>query len=87
MRGDCQPRVAGDPGVTRLLDRMEKGNVMSRAPKSRDWRLVMARITPGVKLVNRLDEPVQDPTEAVGTQREKTGSEALAGLASARSAQ
>ena len=52
--------ITRDPDVTRLLDRMEKRGLLSRSRESRDRRLVLARITPeGLKLVNRLDEPVQ----------------------------
>src|SRR4029077_1765638 len=52
--------VTRDPDVTRLLDRMEKRSLISRSRESRDRRLVLARIAPeGLKLVNRLDEPVQ----------------------------
>src|SRR5271170_3260104 len=52
--------ITRDPDVTRLLDRMKKRGLISRARESRDRRLVLARITPeGLKLVNRLDEPVQ----------------------------
>ena len=52
--------ITRDPDVTRLLDRMENRGLISRARESRDRRLVLARITTeGLKLVNRLDEPVQ----------------------------
>jgi len=52
--------ITRDPDVTRLLDRMEKRGLISRARSSRDRRMVQARIAPeGLKLVNRLDEPVQ----------------------------
>ena len=52
--------ITRDPDVTRLLDRMEKRGLISRSRESRDRRLVLARIAPeGLKLVNRLDEPVQ----------------------------
>jgi DNA-binding MarR family transcriptional regulator len=52
--------ITRDPDVTRLLDRMEKRGLISRSRESRDRRLVLTRITPeGLKLVNRLDEPVQ----------------------------
>jgi DNA-binding MarR family transcriptional regulator len=51
--------ITRDPDVTRLLDRMEKRSLISRARESRDRRLVLARLTPeGLKLVDRLDEPV-----------------------------
>jgi len=52
--------ITRDPDVTRLLDRMEKRGLISRARDSRDRRMVLTRISPeGLKLVNRLDEPVQ----------------------------
>jgi DNA-binding MarR family transcriptional regulator len=52
--------ITRDPDVTRLLDRMEKRGLISRTREDRDRRMVLARITPeGLKLVNRLDEPVQ----------------------------
>src|SRR3984957_16589064 len=53
--------ITRDPDVTRLLDRMEKRGLILRTRESRDRRLVLARISPeGLKLVNRLDEPVQN---------------------------
>jgi len=52
--------ITRDPDITRLLDRMEKRGLISRARDSRDRRMVLARITPqGLKLVDGLDEPVQ----------------------------
>jgi DNA-binding MarR family transcriptional regulator len=52
--------ITRDPDVTRLLDRMEKRGLISRARDRQDRRMVLARITPeGLKLVDRLDEPVQ----------------------------
>lgn len=52
--------ITRDPDVTRLLDRMEKRGLILRARDNRDRRVVMAQITPeGLKLVDRLDEPVQ----------------------------
>jgi len=52
--------ITRDPDVTRLLDRMEKRGLISRARDSRDRRMVLTRIAPaGLKLVNRLDEPIQ----------------------------
>jgi DNA-binding MarR family transcriptional regulator len=53
--------ITRDPDVTRLLDRIEKRGLVSRARESRDRRKVLTRITAqGLKLVNRLDEPVQE---------------------------
>jgi len=52
--------ITRDPDVTRLLDRMEKRGLISRARDSHDRRTVLARLTAeGLKLVDRLDEPVQ----------------------------
>lgn len=52
--------ITRDPDITRLLDRMEKRGLISRCRETKDRRMVMARITPeGLKVVGRLDEPVQ----------------------------
>jgi len=52
--------ITRDPDVTRLLDRLEKRDLISRCREAKDRRTVMARITPeGLKLLARLDEPVQ----------------------------
>src|SRR6266480_4368104 len=52
--------ITRDPDVTRLLDRLEKRGLISRCRETKDRRTVMARITSeGLKLLGRLDEPVQ----------------------------
>lgn len=52
--------ITRDPDITRLLDRLEKRNLISRCRETRDRRMVMARITPeGLKLLARLDDPIQ----------------------------
>lgn len=52
--------ITRDPDVTRLLDRMEKRGLIARNRETRDRRQVTARVTPeGLKLVGRMDEPVQ----------------------------
>src|SRR5580698_4367702 len=52
--------ITRDPDVTRLLDRLEKRGLISRCRETKDRRTVMARITPeGLKLLGRLDDPVQ----------------------------
>src|SRR3984893_17532624 len=52
--------ITRDPDITRLLDRLEKRELISRCRETKDRRMVMARITPeGLKLLARLDEPVQ----------------------------
>jgi DNA-binding MarR family transcriptional regulator len=53
--------ITRDPDITRLLDRLEKRKLISRCRETKDRRMVMARITPdGLKLLGRLDEPVQE---------------------------
>src|SRR5947209_3850145 len=53
--------ITRDPDVTRLLDRLEKRELISRCRETDDRRMVMARITPeGLKLLDRLDAPVLD---------------------------
>jgi DNA-binding MarR family transcriptional regulator len=52
--------ITRDPDITRLLDRLEKRELISRSREAKDRRTVMARITPaGLKVLTRLDEPVQ----------------------------
>jgi DNA-binding MarR family transcriptional regulator len=52
--------ITRDPDVTRLLDRLEKRGLISRSRETTDRRTVMARITrEGLKVLARLDEPVQ----------------------------
>ena len=53
--------ITRDPDVTRLLDRMEKRGLISRSRDNKDRRTVIGRITPeGLKLLARLDEPIQE---------------------------
>jgi DNA-binding MarR family transcriptional regulator len=52
--------ITRDPDVTRLLDRLEKRELIGRCREAKDRRTVKARITAdGLKLLDRLDEPVQ----------------------------
>ena len=47
------------PGVTRLIDRLEKKNLVTRFPCPKDRRRVYCRITPeGMALLSELDEPI-----------------------------
>jgi len=53
--------ITRDPDITRLLDRLEKRGLTSRCRETQDRRMVIVRIAPeGLKLLQRLDEPVQD---------------------------
>ena len=53
--------ITHDPDITRLLDRLEKRGLIARRRERKDRRMVMARIAPeGLKLLVRLDEPVEE---------------------------
>lgn len=53
--------ITRDPDVTRLLDRLERRDLISRSREAGDRRMVLTRITPeGLKLLARLDEPIQE---------------------------
>jgi DNA-binding MarR family transcriptional regulator len=53
--------ITRDPDVTRLLDRLEKRGLISRSRDAKDRRTVIGRITTeGLKLLARLDEPIQE---------------------------
>lgn len=51
--------VTHDPDITRLLDRLEKRKLITRARNTRDRRVVTTRITPqGLRLLATLDKPL-----------------------------
>ena len=53
--------ITRDPDITRLLDRLEKRDLISRCRETKDRRVVLTRIAPeGLELLARLDEPVRD---------------------------
>jgi DNA-binding MarR family transcriptional regulator len=53
--------VTHDPDITRLLDRLEKRKLITRARGTRDRRVVTTRITPeGLRLLASLDKPVAE---------------------------
>jgi len=53
--------ITHDPDITRLLDRLEKRNLVGRGRDTKDRRVVLTRIAPeGLDLLTRLDAPVQD---------------------------
>jgi DNA-binding MarR family transcriptional regulator len=53
--------ISHDPDMTRLLDRMEKHGLITRARQTDDRRVVKTRITAqGLRLLKTLDEPVHD---------------------------
>jgi len=76
--------ITRDPDITRLLDRLEKRGLISRCRETKDRRMVMARITAdGLKLLARLDEPVE---EAHRSQLGHLGKDQLRALAELLSA-
>jgi DNA-binding MarR family transcriptional regulator len=53
--------ISRDPDMTRLLDRMEKHNLITRERQKADRRVIKTRITAeGLKLLKKLDQPVHD---------------------------
>ncbi len=51
--------ITRDPDITRLLDRLERGGLVSRARDACDRRVVTTRIEPaGLRLLKRLDAPM-----------------------------
>ncbi len=58
--GISERLLAYDPDVTRLLDRLEKVQLVQRSRSTTDRRVVMTIITPaGLELLASLDEPVE----------------------------
>jgi len=71
--------ITRDPDITRLLDRLEKRGLISRWRETKDRRVVMAKITSdGLKLLRRLDDPVE---EAHRSQLGHLGKDRLRALA------
>jgi DNA-binding MarR family transcriptional regulator len=58
--GISERLLAFDPDVTRLLDRLEKVQLVQRSRSTTDRRVVLTTITPGgLELLAKLDEPVE----------------------------
>jgi DNA-binding MarR family transcriptional regulator len=53
--------ISRDPDMTRLLDRMEKRELITRERQKEDRRVVKARITDeGLKLLGKMDTPMRE---------------------------
>ena len=66
--------ITRDPDITRLLDRLEARELVTRTRDQQDRRVVMARITPeGLRLLAELDGPMAEvdrrPLDHMGESR------------------
>lgn len=53
--------ITHDPDITRLLDRLEGRDLISRAREAKDRRVITTRITEaGLALLDELDRPMED---------------------------
>jgi DNA-binding MarR family transcriptional regulator len=53
--------ISHDPDMTRLLDRMEKRDLITRQRQTDDRRVVKTRITSGgLELLKQLDHPIRE---------------------------
>jgi DNA-binding MarR family transcriptional regulator len=60
-RGIGDRMISHDPDMTRLLDRLEKRGLITRARQTDDRRVVKTRITPqALSLLETLDRPVRE---------------------------
>jgi len=60
-RGIAERMISRDPDMTRLLDRMEKHDWITRQRQKDDRRVIKTRITAeGLNLLKKLDQPVRD---------------------------
>ena len=76
--GISERLLAYDPDVTRLLDRLEKMQLVQRQRSTTDRRVVMTTITPaGLELLTKLDAPM---AAQLRRQFEKIGRDRLRAL-------
>ena len=69
------------PGITRLIDRLEKKKLVARVRSEEDRRQVWCRITPaGLRLLARLDRPIADADRSIMAGLSKEDQASLARL-------
>lgn len=60
-RSIADKMISHDPDMTRLLDRMEKRNLITRRRQASDRRVVKTRIAAeGLQLLRQLDRPIRN---------------------------
>jgi|SRR5450432_617624 DNA-binding MarR family transcriptional regulator len=60
-RGISERMISRDPDMTRMLDRMEKRELITRERQKDDRRVIKTRITvTGLDLLKKLDQPVRE---------------------------
>jgi DNA-binding MarR family transcriptional regulator len=60
-KGISDRMISRDPDMTRLLDRMEKRQMITRERQKEDRRVVLTRITSqGLDILRKLDGPIED---------------------------
>ena len=73
--------ITRDPDLTRLLDRLEKRELVSRARDTQDRRVVLTRITrAGLDLLAGLDHPMNEGTRKALSHMPETRLRTLARL-------
>jgi DNA-binding MarR family transcriptional regulator len=60
-RGISDRMISRDPDMTRLLDRMEKRDLITRERQKDDRRVIKTRITAtGLSLLRKMDQPIRE---------------------------
>lgn len=80
--------IEHSPGITRLLDRLERRKLVTRLRCPKDRRRVLCTITPdGLRLLSKLDAPVLEANErALGTLTDRQSATLVSLLDAVRSA-
>jgi DNA-binding MarR family transcriptional regulator len=80
-RGIGERMISRDPDLTRLLDRMEKRNLITRERQKDDRRVIVTRITgEGLAFLRKLDQPVRERHRRQFAHMKPTHIKALAEL-------